>query len=109
MEWYFVNERLKEDFLAYPSEIQADFLHKLEMITEYPNERFSFVRKEVDDIFKIKSLKLSMQTRLFFAYYERDIVLLHIFTKKTQKTPKQELQKAIRLYKQLVSNQKEQR
>lgn len=107
MEWYFVNERLKEDFLAYPSEIQADFLHKLEMITEYPNERFSFVRKEVDDIFKIKSLKLSMQTRLFCAYYERDIVLLHIFTKKTQKTPKQELQKAIRLYKQLVSNQKE--
>ncbi|RDU70589.1 type II toxin-antitoxin system RelE/ParE family toxin [Helicobacter brantae] len=43
------------------------------------------------------------------AYYDRDIVLLHIFTKKTHKTPKQELQKAIRLYKQLVSNQKEQR
>lgn len=33
--------------------------------------------------------------RIFFAYYKNDVfILLHCFTKKTQKTPKREIEKA---------------
>lgn len=98
MEWFYIDDKLEEKFLSYDAKIQYELVRKLEMIIEFPSERGMYATKETHDIFKIKSSKEGVQVRLFFTYYEGDIVLLHIFTKKTQKTPKKELQQAIRKY-----------
>lgn len=98
MEWFYINDRLKEKFLSYDARIRYVITRKIESIIEFPSEREMYASKETHNIFKLKSSACGLHVRVFFTYYDGDIVLLHIFTKKTKKTPKKELQQARRSY-----------
>lgn len=54
-----------------------------------------FIKHIINNIWELRPLR----DRILFAHYDNNkIILLNIFMKKTQKTPKNEIEKAIKLY-----------
>ena len=58
----------------------------------------SYLKHLQEEIWELRPLRDRI---LFAAWYERSFVLLHYFVKKTQKTPKREIEKALRLLRDL--------
>ncbi len=59
------------------------------------------VRCLKNGIFELRSVLPTRISRILFVYFDEKIVLLHGFIKKTQKTPQQDLETAIRRFKEL--------
>ena len=88
---------------AFPAGILANFLHILEMIEEFgPALGKPHTAPMGSGLFEIRAKGKEGIGRAFFcAVKEQEIVILHSFIKKTQRTPKKELEKARRRLKEL--------
>ena len=105
MSWKvtFYSERIEKETLAFPSGILADLLHILEMIEELgPNLGRPHTAPIGDGLFEIRAKgKEGIGRSLFAVVVHHEVVILHSFVKKTQKTPKKELDKAKKRLKEL--------
>ncbi len=91
-----------DDFM---SEINDDVKKKvhyiLDMLSTQDRVNKKFVSHIEDGIYEIRIEQNSNIYRIFFIFEEdRIVVLFHGFQKKTQKTPKKEIEKAIRIRKE---------
>ena len=87
MSWKitFYSDKVEKETLAFPTGILANTIHIMEMIEEYgPNIGMPQTRNVV---------------------IENEIVILNSFIKKSQKTPKKELDKARKRLKELRNEQ----
>lgn len=68
----------------------------IELLEQYGNQLgMPFSRYLRDEIFELRILQGNNSVRLLYFYYESGIIILtHGFIKKTQKTPKREIEKA---------------
>lgn len=105
MSWKvtFYSERVEKEILKFPTGILADLLHILEMIEELgPNLGKPHTAAMGDGLFEIRAKGKEGIGRSFFAIVvDKEIVILHSFVKKSQKTPKKELDKARKRLKEL--------
>jgi phage-related protein len=105
MSWkvIFYSDKVEKETLALPAGILADLLHILEMIEELgPNLGKPHTAPMGDGLFEIRAKGREGIGRSFFAIVMQDeIVILHSFVKKSQKTPKKELDKARKRLKEL--------
>ena len=105
MSWKvtFYSERVEKEILAFSTGILADLLHILEMIEELgPNLGKPHTAPMGDGLFEIRAKGKEGIGRSFFAIAMKDeIIILHSFIKKSQKTPKKELDKARKRLKEL--------
>jgi len=105
MSWSvtFYSEKVEKEILKFPTGILADLLHILEMIEELgPNLGKPHTAPMGDGLFEIRAKGKEGIGRSFFAIAVNDeIVILHSFIKKSQKTPKKELDKARKRLKEL--------
>jgi len=107
MRWSvrFLNERVKSETLSFPPSILANFLRIAEMIeTLGPNLGRPHTESMGDGLFEIRAKGREGIGRSIFCYAlkeSREIVILHSFVKKSQKTPKKELNVAKERYKEL--------
>ena len=105
MSWKvtFYSERVEKEMLKFPVGILADLLHILEMIEELgPNLGKPHTAAMGDGLFEIRAKGKEGIGRSFFAIVvNEEIVILHSFIKKSQKTPKKELDKARKRLKEL--------
>ena len=105
MSWKitFFNQKVEAEILAFPAGILANFLHILEMIEEFgPALGKPHTAPMGGGLFEIRAKGREGIGRAFFcAVKGQEIVILHSFIKKTQRTPKQELEKARRRLKEL--------
>ena len=105
MSWKitFFNQKVEAEVLAFPAGILANFLHILEMIEEFgPALGKPHTAPMGSGLFEIRAKGKEGIGRAFFcAVKEQEIVILHSFIKKTQRTPKKELEKARRRLKEL--------
>lgn len=86
-----------EDFLlSLDKKMRAKLIGIIKILQEYGNKLREPYSKHLDDgIFEIRSKVGSDISRvLYFFYYDGKIILTNGFVKKTQKTPKSELEKA---------------
>jgi phage-related protein len=91
MSWKitFFNQKVETGVLAFPAGILANFLHISEMIEEFgPTLGKPHTAPIGNGLFEIRAKG-------------KEIVILHSFIKKTQRTPKKELEKARRRLKEL--------
>ena len=91
MSWkiIFFTQKVEAETLAFPAGILANFLHILEMIEEFGPAPMG------DGLFEIRAKGEEGIGRAFFCTVEgKEIIILHSFVKKTQRTPKKELEKA---------------
>jgi phage-related protein len=107
MRWNirFFNTRVKSETLAFPPTILANFLRIVEMIELLgPNLGKPHTDSMGDGLFEIRAKGKEGIGRSLFCYANdksQEIVILHSFIKKSQKTPKKELNIAKERYKEL--------
>jgi phage-related protein len=105
MSWKttFFNQKVESETLAFPAGILANFLHTLELIEEFgPALGKPHTAPVGNGIFEIRAKGKEGIGRAFFCTVKgKEIVILHSFVKKTQRTPKKELEKARRRLKEL--------
>ena len=105
MSWKitFYNQNVEAEVLAFPAGILANFLHILEMIEDFgPSLGKPHTCPMGNGLFEIRAKGKEGIGRAFFCTVKgQEIVILHSFVKKTQRTPKKELEKARRRLKDL--------
>jgi phage-related protein len=95
MNWKitFYNDKVKAKTLAFPSGILANFLHIAEMVEELgPNLGKPYVGRLSSGLYEIRVKgKEGIGRSIYSVVKGQEVVILHSFIKKTQKTPKKDL------------------
>lgn len=91
------------DFLtSLETKMRAKALHEIELLEKHGYElKEPYVKtvkgEKYRGLFELRIKFASDISRIFyFAYHQKTFVLLHGFTKKTEKTPQKELERALR-------------
>jgi phage-related protein len=105
MSWKitFFSNKVEEEVLLFPDGILANLLHIFEMIEEFgPALGKPHTATMGEGLFEIRAKGFEGIGRVLFCTLKgKEIVVLHSFIKKTQKTPKKELDKARKRQKEL--------
>lgn len=95
MSWKitFYSERVEEETLRFPSGVLAHLLHILDLVEEFgPNLGKPHTAPIGKGLFEIRAKgNEGIGRSLFCTRKGKEIVILHSFVKKTQRTPKKEL------------------
>ncbi len=98
MKWRisFYNQKVELETLGFPKGILANFLHIAEMVEEFgPALGLPYTKAVGGGLFEIRSKGREGIGRSFFcAVKGKEVIILHSFIKKSQKTPKKELKLA---------------
>lgn len=99
----FFNKKVEQETLSFPPGILANLLHILEMIEEYgPALGKPHTAALGEGLFEVRAKgKEGIGRSLFCALKNEEIVIVHSFIKKTQKTPKKDLKLARKRAKEL--------
>jgi len=99
----FFDQKVERKTLRFPAGILANLLHILEMIEEFgPALGAPYTASMGGGLFEIWARgKEGIGRSLFCTVKGQEIVILHSFIKKTQKTPKKELDMARKKLKEL--------
>ena len=90
----FVDRRADKEFRKLPRQVQFKFKALFEILEEEGKLEEPFAKKISFQLFEV-GVKHLGQWRAIYAYlYENSVVILTAFSKKTQKTPLSELEKA---------------
>ena len=106
MSWKvtFFSEKVEKETLRFSSGILAHFLHILDLVEEFgPNLGKPHTAPMGGGLFEIRaSGKEGIGRSLFCTSKGKEIIILHSFVKKTQRTPKKELDIARKRMKELL-------
>lgn len=106
MKWKitFYSDKIENQTLSFPSGILANFLHIVEMIEELgPNLGKPYVGTIGSGLYEIRAKgREGIGRSLYCTVKGREVVILHSFIKKTQKTPKKELDLAKKRMKEVL-------
>ncbi|MDD2467927.1 MAG: type II toxin-antitoxin system RelE/ParE family toxin [Desulfobulbus sp.] len=95
MKWNitFFSEKVETETLSFPPGILANFLHVAEMIEEFgPALGPPYTKSLGEGLFEIRAKGKEGIGRSFFCtVVGQEVVILHSFIKKSQKTPKKEM------------------
>ena len=95
MNWKvtFFNDKVVKETHNFPKGILANFLRIVEMIEEFgPTLGMPYTSPPGKGLFEIRAKgKEGIGRSLFCTVKGQEIIILHSFVKKTQKTPKKEL------------------
>jgi phage-related protein len=98
MGWtiFYHSESVQEDILAFPSGIQARYIHLTERMVEFgPDLGMPHSRPMGKGLFELRMKSKEGIGRVLFCLRSRGrIVMLHAFVKKSAKTPPKELKTA---------------
>jgi phage-related protein len=98
MKWKisFFSQKVEAETLSFPKGILANFLHVADMIEEFgPSLGTPYTKPLGEGLFEIRAKGREGIGRSFFCtVMGKEIIILHSFVKKTQKTPKKALKLA---------------
>lgn len=98
MSWKvtFFDSNVKDETLSFPKGILSNFLHIAEIIEKFgPTVGKPYTAPMGKGLFEIRAKgKEGIGRSLFCTVKGKEIVILNSFIKKTQKTPKKEIDKA---------------
>lgn len=108
MKWKikYYNQSVINNYIDLHSSIKAKFEAIMDKMLEYgPNLGLPFTRAMGKGLFEIRAKGQEGIARGFFCTISKNtIVILHVFIKKTQSTPKRELNLAIKRMKEVKSH-----
>ena len=109
MNWTVtVDERLEDWLNGIPKDMKARIINIVGLLIEHgpQNVREPYVKHITGKLFEIRAKGKDGIARVFyFAMTQQRIVLVHGFIKKTQKTPKREIETAIARMKEVLEAQ----
>src|SRR3990167_8593678 len=96
----FVDKNAQKELREFSEDVQLEFEAYFKILEQEGKLDFPQARKVTKDLFEIR-IKLKREYRGFYAYIGKlNIVILHFFRKKTQKTPVKDLEVGQRRLKQ---------
>ena len=99
----FLDKNAEKELREFDEEVQLEFEAYFKILQLEGKLDFPSARKVTRNIFEIR-IKLKGEYRGFYAYIGKlDVVILHFFRKKTQKTPIKDLELTQRRLKQYES------
>ena len=108
MEWNikYYNDSVQKDIMALPPKIQARYIHLTErMLTIGANLGMPHTKAMGGGLFELRIKSVEGIGRvLYCTVVKKKIVMLHSFIKKSQKSPKKELEIAKKRMKEVQSN-----
>ena len=110
MKWQilFYSDRVEQETLEFPDKILAKLLHIFEMIEVHgANLGKPYTDSLGDGLFEVRAKGQEGIGRSLFCYtHGKTIIILHSFIKKTQKTPKNEIELAVKLKDEYFNSKK---
>src|SRR5262245_51268517 len=108
MKWIitYYNQFVKKEASLLPKSIRAKFEAIMDKILEYgPDLGLPFTRAMGKGLFEIRAKGQEGIARGFFCTVTKNtVVILHVFIKKTEATPKKELELAVKRMKEVKSH-----
>jgi phage-related protein len=108
MDWKikYYNEAVKQDVRCFEKSIKAKYFAITDMILEHgPHLGMPFTKTMGKGLFEIRAKGQAGIARGFFCTIKNNtIIILHVFVKKTQKTPQKELNLAQKRMKEVKDN-----
>ena len=108
MKWtiQYFNEQVQDDILNLPDKLQARYLKLTDRMLIYgPNLGEPHTKSLKNGLFEIRMKGKEGIARAFYCTIKRNkIYILHVFVKKTQKTPSKELKTAQKRLKEIKEN-----
>ncbi len=96
MKWNitYYNERVEQAILNWPKKLLAKYLRIMDLMEmDGPDLGMPFTKPMGEGLFEIRTKALEGIGRAFFCTQrDKEIIILHAFIKKTDKTPKKELE-----------------
>lgn len=109
MKWVikYYSEKLENEILKLPSGLLARYLRITDLLTEFgANLGLPHTKKIEKELFELRVKGKEGIARVFFCTkVGRKIIMLHSFIKKSQKTPKKELEIARKRKKEVLNNE----
>ena len=95
----YYSDDVQTDILRMPSGILADYLRIADLLEEFgPSLRMPHSKALSDGLFELRANGREGIGRVFYCFLiGQQVVVLHGFVKKTQKTPQRELKQAMRV------------
>jgi phage-related protein len=91
-----INQAAVRDLDSLTASLRARIFDLLMILEAEGKLEMPFAKKINAQLFEIR-IKYKGQWRILYAYYlKHNIIVLSVFLKKTQKTPKQEIEKAMK-------------
>ena len=108
MKWEFIyySERVEKDIRLMPNGLRYEFYAMKKLMEEKgPSLRSPFTKSMSDGLFEMRIRDKAGIARVFYCAVTRtEIVILHSFVKKTQKTPDRELKLARKRLKEVKNH-----
>lgn len=109
MKWSieYYSAKLEKEVLKLPDSLLARYIHLTNLMLEFGSSLGMPHTKAIDDgLFELRVKGKEGIARVFYCTrIGKRIVMLHVFVKKTQKTPKKELKRAIQRMKEVLSDE----
>ena len=99
----YINQEVQEEILSLPSTLQARYICLTERMIQYgPNLGLPHTAAFGNGLFELRLKGVEGIARVFFCtLVKQEIVMLHSFIKKSQKTPEKEIRIARQRMKEL--------
>jgi phage-related protein len=108
MEWQIIyyNDRVQEAILAFPPSVQARYIHLTQRMLAFgPGLGMPHTRAMGNGLFELRMKSKEGIGRVFFCNRpDRRIMMLHVFMKKSAKTPAKELKLARERMREVQAN-----
>lgn len=94
----YLNALIEEEYKTLPGDIRARFSKIIRMIEAYglPQVGMPYVRHVEGKLWEMRaSGRDGIARGMYVAVRAQRVVLVHVFVKKTQKTPREEIKKAL--------------
>ncbi len=109
MRWEikYYSQKLENEILKLPSGLLARYLRLTDLLTEFgSNLGLPHTKKIEKELFELRVKGNEGIARVFFCTkVGRKIIMLHSFIKKSQKTPKKEIEIARKRRKEVLNNE----
>ncbi|RKZ04184.1 type II toxin-antitoxin system RelE/ParE family toxin [Candidatus Fermentibacteria bacterium] len=109
MRWQikYYNQRLEEEILKLPAGLLARYLRLSDLLIEFgSNLGLPHTKKIETGLFELRLKGKEGIARVFFCTkIGKEIIMLHSFIKKSQKTPRKEIEIARRRKKEVLENE----
>ena len=109
MKWQinYYNDKVEKAILKMPAGILARYLHLTDLMLEFgPNLGMPHTRALKDKLFELRMKGKEGIGRVFFCTKTgKNIIILHSFVKKSQKTPEKELRIARKRLAEVFKNE----
>lgn len=102
MEVYFFDDKIERFIDSHDVGTQTKIGRTIGLLEKYGHQIGPPHSKKVSrDLFEIR-IRGNIEVRIFYAFHKQKIILLHGFVKKSQKTPRNELEIAVSKLKTLA-------